>query len=164
MEFLKFLKTNTNEYLTMNTTKLTKILSTFFGAALIGYAGILQAHSAGAVLGAAGDNPSASALAEVTCGAGSSHLFADIEDLSQPEFGAYINLLLYKGTQTIGISDPEPGDGQPSPSISLQGGTGTYRMFLSKTNASPRAFEVTWHCEAADGTHTDTDIVVRQFQ
>lgn len=146
---------------------ITKFAKPFLSLCLIGlsaHANLAQAHSAGAVLGWSTDDPSASALAEVTCGAGTHHLTADVQDRSAPEFGQYINLLLYRGVQAIAITDPESGDGQSSPAIKLQGGPGLYRIFLSKTGASPRAFEITYHCEASDGTHTETDIVVRQFQ
>ena len=147
----------------MIVAKLTKpIMSLCFGTMIV-HANLANAHSAGAVLGWSG-NPTATALAEVICGPGTNHLSADVQDLSSPEFGQYINLLLYRGVQAISITDPQSNDGQSSPAIKLQGGPGVYRIFLSKTGASQRAFELTWHCEAADGNHTETDIVVRQFQ
>ena len=152
----------------MNTTSRIKALLFLSGAILLGHAGGLAAHSGGAILGAAGDNPSATALAEVTCfddGNGEpAYLLAQVKDLSPYEEGLMLNLQLYKGVQATSISDPVSGDAEPSPYIRLDAGPGTYRMMLDKTGAGPRAFSLTWHCETADNVHTGTDIVLRQFQ
>ncbi|GAB4270721.1 MAG: hypothetical protein Kow0065_20520 [Methylomicrobium sp.] len=135
---------------------------------LAAYTHTAHSHSAGAVLDPAGNNPSFTALAEITCfndGNGDpDHLFADVQDLSSPFPDLLVNVQLYKGNQAINITDPYSGDGAPSPAIKLQGGAGVYRILVNKTGLGPRAFEVTWHCETADGTHTGTDIVVRQFE
>ncbi|MGR9053494.1 MAG: hypothetical protein ACU84J_12675 [Gammaproteobacteria bacterium] len=152
----------------MNTPFFTRTLLSVVCAALFGFTGSLQAHSGGAVLDAGGSNPSATALAEVSCfddGNGEpAYLLAQVQDNSEPVDGLLLSLQLYKGVQATNITDPVSGDAEPSDFMRLDGGLGTYRMILDKTAAGPRAFEVTWHCETADGVHTGTDIVVRQFQ
>lgn len=126
------------------------------------------AHSGGATLGADGTNASATALAAVTCfddGNGEPvGLLAQIKDLSEPVPGLLLSLQLYKGIKATNITDTVSGDANYSHEVQLNAGPGTYMMMVDKTDVGPRAFDVIWHCMTADGTHTGTDIVVRQFQ
>lgn len=137
------------------------ILSTF---AII-FTSALQAHSGSAILGGDASN---SALAHVTClddGTGEpAYLIAQIKDLSQPEEGLLISVQLLKGIQVINSTDPISGDADYSPLVQLDGGQGVYNMMLTKTAEGDRAFDLVWHCMTADGLHTGTDIIVRQFR
>ncbi len=147
---------------------LPNALSTFFIFASLGITNTAAAHGGAAILGEAGNNPNATGLAEVTCfddGNGTpDNLLAEITDRSAPIDGLLINLQLYKGNKATSTTDPVSGDADHSPTVQLQGGAGVYRMLVNVTAAGSRAFEVTWHCQTSDGTHTGTNIVVRQFQ
>lgn len=151
--------------LTPNTNRL---LQTALLVASSAFSSVVLAHSAGATLGAAGTNPSATALAAVSCfddGNGKPEgLFVQIKDESDPEPGLLINIQLYKGLQAISITDPISGDADYSEGVQLNGGAGVYQLIVDKTGIGPRRFDVIWHCMTADHVHTGTDITVRQFQ
>lgn len=128
----------------------------------------VQAHTAGATLGADGTSASATGLAAITCfddGNGQPEgLFVQIKDLSPPVPGLLISVQLYKGTQAINITDTISGDANHSEGVQLDGGSGVYWMMVNKTDVGLRTFEIIWHCMTSDHTHTGTDILVRQFQ
>jgi len=153
----------------MNIIRTRKtILKTVLLLASSTFSCAVLAHSAGATLGAAGNNPSATALAAISCfddGNGSpSGLFVQIKDLSDPEPGLLISIQLYKGIKAISITDKISGDADYSQGVQLDAGPGVYQLILDKTNIGPRRFDVIWHCMTADHVHTGTDITVRQFQ
>ncbi len=136
-----------------------------FGSLLIGCSPLLHAHSASAVLGGDASN---SALAHITClndGTGEpAALISQIKDMSQPEDGLLLSVQLLKGTQVINSTDSVSGDANYSPLVQLDGGSGVYSLMLTKTAAGDRLFDLVWHCMTADGLHTGTDIIVRQYR
>jgi len=107
-------------------------------------------------------------LAQITCSSEGSeptdHLLARIRDNSPPVPGLLVNLQIFKGNRAISITDTVSGDAEFSSFIPLQGGNGVYYVMVNKTNAGERAFDLEWHCTAASGAHTATDIGVLQFQ
>ncbi len=127
----------------------------------------VSAHAGGAVMDIEGNSAEFSTLTQVTCfddGNGvPDHIIAQIEDKSPPVPGLLTTLVVMKGSQMLTASDPFSGDGEPGPYIRLHGGPGVYTMMANKTAAGARDFEVEWHCNAVDNTHTGTDIRVLQF-
>lgn len=125
------------------------------------------AHTAHAVLDAAGTRATFTGLVRVTCLNGSpapAMLVARIRDNSDAIHGLMVNLQLVKGASALSISDEISGDAGYSNYISLPGGPGEYIMMVDKTAAGARDFDIEWHCIAADGSHTETDTTVQQFQ
>jgi hypothetical protein len=137
-------------------------------ALLLTYSSVAHAHSASSVLDPAGNNASFTALARVTCfndGSGNAvNLTARVRDNSPSTTGLYINLQLLKGPMAISTTDTVSGDASYSDYVALPGGNGVYYMMLNKTLAGARSFDIEWHCVAADGAHTGTEIIVDQFQ
>ncbi len=137
-------------------------------AVLVGYSSLASAHSARAVLDAAGNNANFTALARVTCfndGSGNAaYLTARVRDNSPAVTGLLINVQLLKGTMAISATDAVSGDASYSDAIALPAGNGVYTMMLNKTLAGARSFDIEWHCMTADGAHAGTDIIVDQFK
>jgi hypothetical protein len=133
----------------------------------VGYMGIGNAHNGGATMDAEGVSATFTGLAIVTCSSTGSeatdHLLARIKDFSPPVAGLLINLQLFKGNKAVSITDHISGDSNYSDYISLQGGNGTYYMMVNKTNVGERTFDIDYHCMAASGAHTETEIGVLQF-
>lgn len=150
------------------TYRLTSKVALSVAILTIAIPGSAYAHNGGAVLGADGTNPSATALAGITCfddGTGEpAKLSVQIRDESEPVDGLLLSVQIYKGIKAISITDPESGDADYSPVVELEAGPGVYRVILDKTAAGPRKFNLVWHCETEDELHTGTDIVVNQFQ
>lgn len=91
-------------------------------------------------------------------------MLARIRDNSPPVCGLLVNLQIYKGNRAISITDTISGDAEFSPFVSLQGGDGVYYVMVNKTNVGQRVFDLEWHCTAASGSHTATDIGILQFE
>lgn len=134
----------------------------------MGIVGNTYAHNGGATLDAGGTNPSATALAGITCfddGNGEpGGLLVQIKDQSEPVDGLLLSVQIYKGNKATNTTDPVSGDADYSPAVELSAGPGVYWVMLDKTAAGPRQFNLIWHCVTPDGIHTGTDIVVKQFQ
>ncbi|MES2626287.1 MAG: hypothetical protein V4628_13470 [Pseudomonadota bacterium] len=132
------------------------------------YSSAASAHSARSILDSTENNANFTALARVTCfndGSGNtSYLTARVRDNSPAMPDLFINLQLIKGTMAISATDTTSGDASYSDSIALPGGNGVYTMMLNKTRAGARSFEIEWHCVAADGAHTGTEIILDQFK
>ncbi len=129
---------------------------------------LVHAHSGGATMDPAGNNPHFMAVADVSCvddGNGPpDHIFIRIKDNGEADSGTVLNLLVYKANKAISTSDPIPGDADFGPGVELHGGGGRYTLMVSTTGAGARNFIAEWHCETADNVHTGTtEIVVRQF-
>lgn len=123
----------------------------------------------GIVLDAAGNNASATDLAQVACfdnGNGpTAYLGAQIEDSSPPVPGLLVNVQIFKDNKMTNISDPVSADGKPSPFTILQAGDGVYFVSVNKTNVGSRTFSITYHCLTGSNVHTGTDIsAVLQIQ
>ncbi|SFE54338.1 hypothetical protein [Nitrosomonas sp. Nm166] len=150
--------------------KIQRFLQVIFIMITTSYAGLSSAHSAGAVMDPNGTVASFTGYALITCTSDESgtiptdYLEASIKDTSAPVENLLTNLQLIKGDRAISISDPIAGDANPSPIVILQGGNGVYLILVNKTGAGVRSFEVDYHCKAANGVHTGTDIRVNQFQ
>ncbi len=152
----------------MKMTSLKSSIITAWILAAAGYAGHALAHSAGAVLDPAGNNASATDLAEVICfddGNGPPHhLYTQIQDLSPPVPGLLLSTQIFKDNQMTNVTDTVSGDANYSSPATLNGGGGTYYISVSKTNVGARAFNITYHCQTANDVHTGTDISVQQVQ
>ncbi|MFZ4700329.1 MAG: hypothetical protein ACOYMG_09775, partial [Candidatus Methylumidiphilus sp.] len=132
------------------------------------YAGQSLAHSAGATIDAAGNNASATDLAEVFCyndGSGEpDQLFVQIRDNSSPVAGLLLSAQIYKDNQMTNTTDTVSGDSGYSNSAVVKGGFGGYNISVSKTKAGARDFDITYHCLTSGDVHTGTDITVFQAQ
>ena len=147
----------------MRYLSLRKNLIAGFIACAVGYVGVSSAHDAGATLDADGNSESFTGMAFITCSDGSDRIEVSVRDLSPPVPGLLVNLQVYKGDQANSITDTVSGDADWSKTIALQGGVGTYWILVNKTDVGARNFEIRYHCLAADGEHTETDIGVTQF-
>jgi len=136
-------------------------------AVLLGQSGFASAHTAGAVMDPAGNKASFTALALVTCfddGNGpADHIIARVRDNSPAVPSLLVSLQILKGGRAINVTDATSGDAGFSNFAVLHGGAGAYQLMANKTAAGARDFEVEFHCNAADGTHTGTDTLIQQF-
>ena len=134
---------------------------------MTGYTTSISAHGGSATLDPIGTSQTFTGLAQITCSSEGSestdYLLARIRDNSALIPGMLTNVQIYKGNMAISITDTTPGDTEFSPYISLQGGNGVYYIIVNKTDVGERLFDLEWHCTAASGTHTPTDINVLQF-
>jgi hypothetical protein len=151
--------------------KIASLKKAFITASILvatGNAGIAMAHSGGGTLDPAGNNPSATDLAAVTCfddGNGApAYLLGQIKDMSPPVPGLLLSFHIYKGNQMTTSTDTVSGDANYSQEVRLNGGPGVYYISATKTSAGARIFDVIWHCETGNDIHTGTDISVLQFQ
>lgn len=137
---------------------------------LFAQAGISRAHEIAGPIDPAGNVPSFTAVAMVTCfddGNGpADYLIASIRDLpSNPAVeGMFVNMSLFKGSKAISTTDVVPGDNNPSSSIKLNGGNGVYFMIVSKTKAGTRNVSVDYHCMTANNAHTGTDVALSHYE
>jgi hypothetical protein len=147
------------------------LVASFLAAA--GNTGAALAHSAEALIDGAGNNASATDLAQVICyddGNGAPHhLYTQIQDLSGPVPGLLVSTQIFTDKQMTSTTDPVSGDAYASnPAILVGsdsgGGVQVYYISVSKTAAGPRTFSITYHCQTANDTHTGTDISVLQVQ
>ncbi len=135
------------------------------------FSGLSSAHEAGATMDPAGTSASFTGFAVVSCtnegNLPTSYLEASIKDNDLPQDNLLINLQVFHlGSginRAVNTTDPISGDDQFSPTVKVEAGNGTYYLIVNKTGVGPRSFTVTYHCKAADGTHTPTDIGVYQF-
>ena len=132
--------------------------------------GIAQAHEVAGPIDPAGNAPSFTAVAGVTCfndGNGKAgHLITSILDHPSNPFveGMQVTLTLFKSGHAISTTDTTQGDDTPSPSVKLSGGEGTYHMIVNKTRPGVRNVAITYHCETAEGVHTGTDILITHYE
>ena len=152
----------------MKSASLKKIIMAASIMVAAGYAGGASAHSAGATIDSAGNNASATDLAQVICyddGDGpTDHLFVQIQDASSPVSGLLVSAQIYKDNKMTNTTDTVSGDANASPGTTLIGGNGVYYLSVSKTAIGARNFTVTYHCQTAAEVHTGTDITVFQVQ
>lgn len=136
-------------------------------AVLLGQVGFASAHTEGAVMDPAGNKASFTALALVTCfndgGGDADHIIARVRDNSPAVPGLLVSLQILKGGRAINVTDATSGDADFSNFVALHGGGGGYQLMANKTAIGARDFEVEFHCNAADGTHTGTNTFVQQF-
>lgn len=135
---------------------------------MLGYASLSRAHDAGTIMDPSGTVAAFTGYALVTCfdnGNGpADHLLASVRDLSRAQDGLLVNLQIIKGNRAISTTDPVSGDGNYSPEVKVQGGSGVYLLLVNKTKAGARSFAVSYHCMTADNTHTGSEIEVQQFE
>jgi len=152
----------------MKKTSTKKGFITALLLAVIGYTGDTLAHSAGGTIDSAGNNASATDLAQVICyddGDGpTDHLYVTIQDNSPPVSGLLISAQIFKDGQMTNVTDTVSGDANSSPPARISGGDGVYYLSVSKTATGARNFTVTYHCQTAADVHTGTDITVFQVQ
>jgi len=145
---------------------------TLFAVALLATAGHAHAHSASGTIDGVGDNASATDLAQVICyddGNGPPHhLYTQIQDFSAPVPGLLLSTQIFTDSKITNTTDTGPGDTLASYPAILVGPAGqdyqTYYISVSKTSAGARSFEITYHCQTANDTHTGTQITVYQIQ
>lgn len=145
----------------------------FFLIIVLTIASSSHAHDAGATMDPNGNVASFTGFAQVSCTNSGSvptdHLVASIKDTSPPQDNLLVNLQVIHVDNNINransTTDAVSGDANFSPEVRVPGGNGTYLLLVNKTGAGARSFIVSYHCMAVDGvTHTDTDILVYQFE
>ncbi|HRQ04661.1 MAG TPA: hypothetical protein PK580_01725 [Nitrosomonas halophila] len=149
----------------MNRIKWVRILQTAVLVSGMSLAGMVHAHNIAGPIDPAGNVPSFTVVALVTCfDESNDKLVANIKDLSPAVDGMFVNLTLFKGGNAISATDPIPGDQGSSPTITLRGGSGLYYMIINKTKAGTRNVAVDYHCLTENGVHTDTDIRLTTYE
>jgi hypothetical protein len=104
---------------------------------------------------------------QVTCsndgGGTPHHVSARVRDKTA---GANVlHILVHRGVAAKKTSDATGANTTYSPTISVASGTiGTYDIFVGKTNATTRVYDLEAHCVTATGGHTGTSIVTRVNQ
>jgi hypothetical protein len=144
----------------MKKSTMKKMLFTSAILIAAGQAGVAAAHDRNDFLGVAA---SAVDYVQVSCGAGTHHLFLAIDDVTVVD-GIQMSVLVHKGISAASATAP---DGGTSPSITLAGspGNGVYNVFMSKTAGGSANYHLLFHCQNADSTvHTATTIAVKQDQ
>jgi len=153
--------------------KSTFLKKTFIAASILataGYASHALAHTAGATIDSAGNNASATDLAQVICFDDSNgspdHILVEIQDLSPSVSGLLLSAQIFKDGHMTNTTDTVSGDASYSNSAILKGGEGEYIISVSKTKYGARDFNIRYHCETANGVHTGTSEIpiVLQFQ
>lgn len=135
------------------------------------FSGLSSAHEAGATMDPASTSASFTGFAVVSCTSEgnlpTSYLEVSVKDTDVPQENLLINLQAFHlgggVNRAVSTTDPVSGDDQFSPTVKVEAGNGTYYLIVNKTGVGPRSFTVSYHCKAADGTHTPTDIGVYQF-
>jgi hypothetical protein len=152
----------------MRNLRMTKLWSAIFFSITTCYAGLSGAHDIAATMDPNNNVASFTGYAQLTCfdeGGLPDYLEVNIKDLSPPVDNLLVNLQVIKGERAINISDQISGDADPSPTVILQGGGGVYLMLVNKTGPGARSFQISYHCKAANGAHTGTQVnKVFQFQ
>lgn len=97
---------------------------------------------------------SATDIWQATCGAGSSHMFAQIRDQSADN--NLVSLVVVSGVRGATTTDLTGGDPAYSPGITVNAGNATYTMLVNHTRTGGQAYSIEYHCENASGDHTDT--------
>ena len=140
------------------------INSTAF-VALASFASFSNAHDAGATMG---ESASFTGYALVTCANEGNnptdYLEISVQDTSPPVPGLLVNMQVIKGDRAANTTDTVSGDGQFSPAVSVHGGNGVYQILVDKTGQGLRSFLVSYHCKTVTGSHSDTEILVKQFE
>ncbi len=153
----------------MKVLSMRKNIMAVFVACTLGYAGISNAHDAGATMDPSGTIRSFTGLAFVNCfndGSGPpDNIIVSIRDNSPPVPGLMVNVQVVssKGDKAISISDTVSGDADFSPFVLLQDGAGPYTLIVNKTDIGARDFDLQYHCNTANDVHTGTEIGVFQF-
>lgn len=96
---------------------------------------------------------------QVTCSAdavlgNSSRLVAQVLDKSPGT--NLLGLIIVKGNAAVTTIDSKGGDTIPSPWVQVNGGNGVYTMLVNHTQAGNKVYNIEFHCESANGSHTPT--------
>lgn len=134
------------------------------GALLLG-GSEAQAHEQAGSLGIAA---SATDYYEVTCfdnGAGApGSLEIAILD-SSPGAAPSVSAQVHRDLSLVNVSDDLTADVEPSPSVHVNGGAGTWVVLVDKSGAGAKFYALTYHCWTGPdltGVHTGSTIVTRQ--
>lgn len=146
--------------------KLKKL--TIAGAILLGYAGITSAHdllnqTIGATL-------SATDYFQVTCsndGTGDAAYLA-IRVNDDTAGASILSLQVKKGLLVKNTTDVTGANGVYSPVLYLMPpvgqGNGVYDVFVDKTTAAARQYDIQYHCMTSGNLHTGSSVALKQNQ
>lgn len=67
-----------------------------------------------------------------------------------------LSLVVAKGTAAATTVDAKGGDSTLSPAISVVGGNGTYTLYVNHTLSGVQVYNIDFHCQNANGSHTPT--------
>ncbi|MDP2180385.1 hypothetical protein [Methylicorpusculum sp.] len=143
--------------MTLKTT-LTLLLSVF----TLGAVGPAAAHSISNKTLRPAFGASATDIWQATCGAGSSHMFAQIRDQSADN--NLVSLVVVSGVRGSTTTDLIGGDQTFSPGITVAAGNATYTMLVNHTRAGGQVYSIEYHCENASGGHTETTTPTAESQ
>jgi len=122
------------------------------------------AASAATGTGTLASPPSAGELIHVECfddGSGSpASLVAQIEDLP-PALAPFVSVQIVRGSAATNGTDPVDGDGAASPAVHIDGGSGTYDVFVNKSGAGEEDWRLSLSCwTGPGGTGVETGTLI----
>lgn len=135
---------------------------------VIGFAGIVEAHTQPGAIGRTKSKAGGADSYEVTCfnandGTGDpDHLYVDVKDM-RPRNPALVSIqatVSATGIATPVSIDRKDGDSFPSAGNAVVGGAGPYIMTVQKSRSRIVGKEIyiaEFHCQSATGNHTGTD-------
>lgn len=152
----------------MKKITINNALAALLSLAALGQADSVLAHDQSGSLGTAA---SAVDYYEVQCyndGSGdTAHLYTQVINYTTGANVPKVSVqVLWTGAPVVknniasNTTDPINGDTVDSPIIRQSGANGWYYMSVNKTGAGSLVYDVTYHCQTADGSHTGTNIVM----
>ncbi|TAN69975.1 MAG: hypothetical protein EPN17_06635 [Methylobacter sp.] len=140
----------------MNKSTLKKNFITVSLLGVFVYTGSATAHD---INGALGKAAGATDYYQVECfddGAGAAdHLVVEIKDLA-PVASPLISVQVTKGIIAKNSTDAVDGNATYSPTLTVNGGNGSYYLIVDKTAAKAETYNLQIHCETSAGLHTGT--------
>jgi len=143
--------------------KKIKMKYALITATLLCNAGLAMAHDLSGSLAAG--TPTARSkvdLYQVTCGAGSAKLEAQVRDPSADS--SLVSVQVKKAFVVASSQDLNQGDAGYGSMLTVNAGSGVYEMFVNRSSLLAQNYGVSYHCKSATGEHTGTSYVTRQNQ
>ncbi|MFI3157678.1 MAG: hypothetical protein QX199_16155 [Methylococcaceae bacterium] len=132
---------------------------TFVSVSLLGILGYANSAAAHDINGALGKAAGATDYYQVECfddGAGpADRLLVEIKDLA-PVAAPLISVQVTKGIIAKNTTDVVDGNATYSPTLTVNGGNGSYYLIVDKTAAKAETYNLQVHCETSGDQHTGT--------
>ena len=143
---------------------MKSLLTLFFSLFLAAPAGLVFAHSQNGSLGAAA---AATDYYSVFCSDdGNGPAGSLLLQVSNVAAGApTVAVVANRGTSATSSSDPVNADGNAGPITWVNGGGGSYNVFVFKSQSGVANYNLEYHCMTGPdggGLHTGTNIIIRQ--
>jgi hypothetical protein len=145
-------------------TRMTSLLTSFLLLLLATPAGLVFAHTQN---GALGTGAASTDYYSILCSDdGNGPAGSLLVQVSNASAGApVVAVVVNKGALATSSSDPVNADVNYSPLVSLNGGEGSYNVFVFKSEGGIANYTFEYHCMTGSdggGLHTGTTIIVKQ--